>query len=360
MITVTRPYLPDRKKLDAYIDGIYQRAHLTNSGPLLNELTDRLREYLGAEHLLLVANGTLALQLAYAVLGVKGQNSKAITTPFSFAATSNSLSWEGIHPVFADIDDKSFCLSADAVAAAMQPEIKAIVPVHVYGNACDVDALEQIAAQHNIKTIYDGAHAFGVTLRGKSLLSYGDAATLSLHATKLFHAVEGGAVIFKRAEDLERAKQYINFGYRQPGDLQNVGINCKMSEFHAAMGLAVLDEIDTITQQRAEIYHFYKSRLEGAVQFPLWHPEASENYAYFPVMLKDEQQLLRVKAKFDQASIQARRYFFPSLDSLNYDSQQQYCTVSRRVASRSLCLPLYPGLEKSDQLKIVTYLLDAL
>jgi dTDP-4-amino-4,6-dideoxygalactose transaminase len=360
MIPVSKPFLPDRKKLDAYIDGIYRRAHLTNAGPLVHELTARLREYLGVEHLLLVANGTLALQLAYAVLGVKGTGSQAITTPFSFAATSNSLSWEGIEPLFADIDDASFCISPSAIAAVMQSQVRAIVPVHVYGNACDVVAIEQLARQHNVKTIYDGAHAFGVKLESKSLLNYGDATTLSLHATKLFHSVEGGAIIFQRAEDLALAHQYINFGYRRPGELHNVGINAKMSEFHAAMGLAVLDEIDDIMQQRAEICQFYTSSLKNVVQLPQRHPLATENYAYFPVLLQDETQLLRVKAKFEQADIQARRYFYPSLDTLRYSNQAQYCPVSRNIASRSLCLPLFPGLAKSTQKQIVSLLLDAL
>jgi dTDP-4-amino-4,6-dideoxygalactose transaminase len=360
MIPVSKPFLPNRKKLDAYIDGIYQRAYLTNGGPLVHELTARLRDYLGVEHLLLVANGTLALQLAYAVLGVKATGSQAITTPFSFAATSNSLSWEGIEPRFADIDDASFCISPTAIAAAMQPQVRAIVPVHVYGNACDVVAIEQLARQHNVKTIYDGAHAFGVKLDGKSLLNYGDATTLSLHATKLFHSVEGGGIIFQRAEDLALANQYINFGYRRPGELHNVGINAKMSEFHAAMGLAVLDEIADIMQQRAEICQFYTSSLKNAVQLPQRHPLATENHAYFPVLLQDETQLLRVKAKFEQADIQARRYFYPSLDTLRYSNHAQYCPVSRNIASRALCLPLFPGLAKSAQKQIVSLLLDAL
>ena len=246
MIPVTKPYLPSREKLDRYIDGIYERAWLTNNGELVQELTRRLEEYLGVENLLLVANGTLALQIAYRALGVTGRNepTEAITTPFTFVATASSLKWEGVEPVFADIDPNTWCLDPTNIEPAITPRTQAIVPVHVFGNACDVDAIDAIAKKHSLKVIYDASHAFGVKYQGESLLKHGDAATLSFHATKLFHTGEGGAIVFKRKEDLERAKKMINFGITGPETVEALGINAKMNELQAAMGLCVLDEME--------------------------------------------------------------------------------------------------------------------
>jgi dTDP-4-amino-4,6-dideoxygalactose transaminase len=233
------------RQVHQYIERCYENNQLTNNGPLAQELKARLEEYLGVQNLLLVANGTLALQIAYKVLGVSG---KAITTPFTFVATSSSLRWEGIEPVYADIDAQSLDLSPEKVLEVIDPEVTALVPVHVYGNPCDVEAFDRIAKEHGLKVIYDAAHAFGVRLNGKSILQWGDAATLSFHATKVFHTVEGGAIIFKKREDYERACRLINFGY-EGGEVVDEGINAKMSEFHAAMGLCMLDEIDTVLQQ---------------------------------------------------------------------------------------------------------------
>ncbi|HBN28622.1 MAG TPA: aminotransferase DegT, partial [Clostridiaceae bacterium] len=239
MINVTKTYLPDRTKLDKYIDKIYSTAWVTNNGQLVKELTTRLEEYLGVQNLLLVTNGTLALQIAYKALGVNGQ---AITTPFSFVATTSSLVWEGIEPIFVDIDPETFCIDPSKIEEAITSETTAIVPVHVFGNACDVEKIENIAQKYGLKTIYDGAHSFGVKYNGESLLSYGDATILSFHATKLFHTIEGGAIIFKNKEDYERAKLMINFGIDGTDSVIELGINAKMNEFQAAMGLCVLDE----------------------------------------------------------------------------------------------------------------------
>ncbi|WP_029652927.1 DegT/DnrJ/EryC1/StrS family aminotransferase, partial [Marinobacter daepoensis] len=195
MIPVTKPYFPSREKLNYYIDGIYERQWLTNNGQLVQELTKRLEDYLGVENLLLVSSGTLALQIAYRALGVSdanpGAQPEAITTPFSFIATASSLKWDGVQPVFADIDPHTWCLNPATIEAAITPNTRAIVPVHVFGNACDVEAIGAIAQKYNLKVIYDAAHAFGVKYKGESLLKHGDAATLSFHATKLFHTGEG-------------------------------------------------------------------------------------------------------------------------------------------------------------------------
>src|SRR5690606_15062004 len=243
MIPVTKPYLPRRAKLNQYLDGIYERNWLTNNGPLVQELTSRLEEYLGVENLLLVSNGTLALQIAYRALGVSdatpGAQPEAITTPFTFIATASSLKWDGVEPVFVDIDPDTWCLNPDNIEAAITKNTRAIVPVHVFGNACDVEAIDAIAKKHKLKVVYDACHAFGVRYKGESLLRWGDAATLSFHATKLCHTAEGGAIICKREEDLELAKKLIDFGIRGAETIVALGVKAKMNEIQAAMGLCV-------------------------------------------------------------------------------------------------------------------------
>lgn len=340
-INVTKTYLPDRTKLDKYIDKIYSTAWVTNNGQLVKELTARLEEYLGVQNLLLVTNGTLALQIAYKALGVTGQ---AITTPFSFVATTSSLIWEGIEPVFVDIDPETFCIDPSKIEEAITRETTAIVPVHVFGNACDVEEIEKIAQKYGLKTIYDGAHAFGVQYNGGSLLSYGDATILSFHATKLFHTIEGGAIIFKNREDLERAKLMINFGISGPDLVIELGINAKMNEFQAAMGLCVLDEIDTILEQRAKIWSHYKNFLKDHVQLQKRNFHCTNNYSYFPVLFENEEKLIEVKNAMNAVGINPRRYFYPSLDTLGYLQSTITQIKSEDIASRIICLPIYPGL----------------
>lgn len=237
---------------------------------LVQELTRRLEKYLGVENLLLVANGTLALQIAYRALGVTGRNepTEAITTPFTFVATASSLKWEGVEPVFADIDPDTWCLDPANIEPAITPRTKAIVPVHVFGNACDVDAIDAIAKRHNLKIIYDASHAFGVKYQGESLLKHGDAATLSFHATKLFHTGEGGAIVFKNKKDLALAKKMINFGITGPEKIEELGINAKMSELQAAMGLCVLDEIESIFFERSKRWKKYIKDLKKRLYLP--------------------------------------------------------------------------------------------
>ena len=346
MIPVTKPYLPNREKLDRYIDGIYKCNWLTNNGPLVQDLTRRLKAYLDVENLLLVANGTLALQIAYKALGISGSSVQveAITTPFTFVATASSLKWERVEPIFADIDPKTWCLNPTNIEAAITPYTRTIVPVHVFGNACEVEAIDAIAQRHNLKVIYDGAHAFGVTYKGRSLLQYGDASTLSFHATKLFHTVEGGAIVFKRKADLERARKMINFGITGPETIEEVGINAKMNEFQAAMGLCVLDEIEENLQGRAEVWHAYEAELKDKVQLQRRSPQASCNYAYFPLALEDESTALAILERLRAEGIMARRYFYPSLDALAY-GRSSGSHHSTDIARRVLCLPLFTGIE---------------
>jgi len=352
MIPVTKPHLPEIGRYISYIERCYENNQLTNNGPLVQELKARLEDYLGVQNLLLVANGTLALQVAYKVLGVSG---KAITTPFTFVATSSSLKWEGIEPIYADIDGESLNLSPEKTREALDPEVTALVPVHVYGNPCDVEAFDRIAQEHDLKVIYDAAHAFGVRLNGKSILQWGDAATLSFHATKVFHTVEGGAIIFKKKKDYDRACRLINFGY-EAGEVVDEGINAKMSEFHAAMGLCMLDEIETVLQKREEVYYRYYEALKDHFEMPAWKEGATRNYAYFPVLFPSEDALLKTQQRLNEAGVFPRRYFYPSLDTLGYGQPGGEYPVSRDRARRVLCLPICVALSSGVQDKIISIL----
>lgn len=362
MIPVTKPYLPSREKLDKYIDGIYERNWLTNNGPLVQELTSRLEDYLGVKNLLLVANGTLALQIAYRALGVSepinGNSPEAITSPFTFAATASSMKWEGVDPVFADIDPKSWCLAPESIERAISPNTRAIVPVHVFGNGCDVESINAIAKKHNLKVIYDASHAFGVTYKGVSLLKHGDAATLSFHATKLFYTGEGGAIAFKRKEDLERARKLINFGITGPECIEELGINAKMSELHAAMGLCVLEEMDENLTARAQVWRRYEQALRENLQLQTKHEALGYNHAYFPVVFESEAQAVHAADTLRENGVLARRYFYPSLDSVTCLNKQEPQPVSRDIASRILCLPIYSDLP-ADVLNKITGIVAA-
>lgn len=357
MIPVTRTYLPNKEKLKVYIDQIYDSGWLTNRGSLLLELEKRLAAYLGVKHLILVANGSLALQVAYKALNLTGE---VITTPFSFAATTNTLVWEGLSPVFADIDPYSFNLNPTNIEPLITTKTSAIVPVHVFGNPCEVEAIKAIGNKHNLKVIYDAAHAFGSQYKGQSVLNYGDISTLSFHATKLFHTIEGGAVITNDNELAKKIRLLINFGITGPTSIESIGINAKMNEFEAAMGLCVLDEIETINAGRKQVWQTYQESLQDKIVFQQWNKHSQNNYAYAPVLFKSEAELLKVEAKLKENDIVPRRYFYPSLDTLDYLASGQLCKYSRDRASRVLCLPMFPSLEKNSQDKICEILSNTL
>jgi dTDP-4-amino-4,6-dideoxygalactose transaminase len=362
MIPVTKPYLPSREKLDKYIDGIYERQWLTNNGPLVQELTKRLEQYLGVENLLLVSNGTLALQIAYRALGihepVNGKPAEAITTPFTFVATSSSLKWEGIEPVFADIDPDTWCLDPTNIGPAITPQTKAIVPVHVFGNACDVEAIDEIARKNNLKVIYDAAHAFGVKYKDESLLKWGDAATLSFHATKVFHTIEGGAIIFNRKEDLEKAKKLISFGISGPETIDELGINAKMNEFQAAMGLAVLENIEDIIAKRRKMKDSYIKALSNHYIVQRVQSHTVDNGAYMPIVFNSEKELRTLLSRFSEKKITPRRYFYPSLDSLDIFTSKSNVAFSSNLAQRILCLPIFHDLKHEDIKNIIELITD--
>lgn len=346
MIPVTKPFLPPRDEYIKYVEDIWQRQWLTNMGPLANELEIQLKEYLDVNHLLYVTNGTVALQLAIKALDLSGE---IITTPFSFVATTSSIVWEGCKPVFVDIDRETLNIDVTKIEAAITKSTSAILATHVYGNPCDVEAIDRIAKKYNLRVIYDAAHAFGVQVNGTSIFEFGDISTCSLHATKLYHSVEGGLVITKNPDLLKKIAYMRNFGFNGPEAFAELGINGKNSEFHAAMGLANLPFINQILSKRQLLSKRYMENLKNLkAGWPRWNTLASKNYAYFPVVFENEGLLLKIKDKLDSNEIFTRRYFYPSLSSTLPYLERQHLEVTDDVAERVLCLPLYYDLTEEE------------
>jgi len=347
MINVTKSFLPPLKDYVALLEGIWNRAHLTNNGPLLLELEEKLKEYTDAQHFIFLNNGTSALQIAIKGLELKGE---IITTPFSYIATTSSIVWENCKAVFADIDEKTLTIDSAKVEGLITDKTSAILATHVYGIPCDVESLAKVAQKHNLKVIYDAAHAFGVSYKGKPLVNYGDAATLSFHATKLFHTVEGGALITNDEALAHRFSYLRNFGHKGQEDFWGLGINAKNSEFHAAMGLCVLTSIADIIAKRRVLTELYDNLLltdNLNIRKPII-PESTEyNYAYYPVIFDSEETLLVVRDTLNGSFIYPRRYFYPSLTKLNYVKRQQ-APISEDISRRVLCLPLYYDLNTED------------
>jgi dTDP-4-amino-4,6-dideoxygalactose transaminase len=357
-IFVTKSFLPPRDEYIAYLDRIWQTSVLTNSGPLHGELEEKLKEYLEAENLLYVANGTLALNLALRALDL-GEGGEIITTPFTYVATTSSILWEKYRPVFVDIEPDNFTIDAGKIESAITKDTKAIMAVHVFGYACGVDKIADIASRHNLKVIYDAAHAFGVRYNGRPLTSYGDVSTLSFHATKLFHTVEGGACIVRDKDAAGRLALQKSFGHIKDTHYM-LGLNAKNSEFHAAMGLANFPYIGGIITERKKISETYDILLKGKVRRPKTQPELEYNYSYYPVIFKSEDELLRVFAALDAEGIYPRRYFYPSLNKLPYIKNPQSCPISEDISLRIACLPLYVGLAEADIMRIAKIIIDAL
>jgi len=346
MIQVTKTQLPDQEKLLAYIDRIYRAGWVANSGELVRELQDKLEEYLGVRHVLPVANGTLALQVAFKLLGLKGE---VITSPFTFIATASSLVWEGLKPVFVDIDPKTFNLDPAAIEKAITPETCAILPVHVFGNPCDVEVIQGLANKQGLPVIYDAAHAFGVNYQGESLLRWGDVATLSFHATKVFHTIEGGALVIQDDDLYEQARKMINFGITGPESIELLGINAKMNEFEAAMGLCLLDGVDATTAARKKIAQFYDNRLPASLCRQRRRGGATDNHGYHPVLFESEEALKAAQRLLLEDEIRPRRYFYPPLNELPFlGGGGQATPTASDISRRILCLPIYPGLSVED------------
>ncbi len=348
-IPVTKSYLPPIKEYIEYIEKIWDSNQLTNNGPLVQELEEKLKEYLGVRHLFFVSNGTIALQIAIKALDL---HSEIITTPFSYVATTSSIVWEGCEPVFVDINPKTLCLDPDLIEAAITPRTTAILATHVYGIPCDVDKIQSIAERHSLKVVYDAAHTFGVQYLGKSLVSYGDIATLSFHATKLFHTVEGGAIITNDDELAHRISYMRNFGHKGQEDFWGLGINGKNSEFHAAMGLCNLPHIAEIMAARKQVFELYDELLAGSGLTRPVLPEGTEyNFAYYPVLFPSEDALLQARDRLNEIQIYPRRYFYPSLNNLPYVKLNVF-PIAEVASSCVLCLPLYLGLNQ-DEVRLV-------
>ncbi|MGZ3861846.1 MAG: DegT/DnrJ/EryC1/StrS family aminotransferase [Bacteroidia bacterium] len=343
MINVTKVYLPQPKKYNRYLGQIWKRAWVTNRGPLVLELEEKLKKHLGVKNMLFVSNGTVAIQIAIKALDLKGE---IITTPFSYVATTTSILWENCKPVFVDIEDKTFCIDASLIERSITPKTTAILATHVYGYPCNVKMIEKIAKKHGLKVIYDAAHAFGTNYNGKSVLNYGDISTLSFHATKLYHTIEGGGIIVNSSKALtEKVNLYHTFGHLGD-DYYTMGINGKNSEFHAAMGLCNLPEVTRVISGRKKISLQYdKQLLPLGLKRPVSSKNVDYNYAYYPVLFENERALLKVKKLLAENGINTRRYFYPSLNKLPYLNKTSDCPVSEDTAKRVLCLPLYHQLE---------------
>lgn len=345
MIPVTKPFLPGIQEFESYMSSIWERQWLTNNGPLVNELELKLKNYLNVKHLLYVSNGTIALQIAIKALDLKGE---IITTPFSFVATTNSIVWEGCTPVFVDIDGETFNIDPAKIEAAITPKTSAILATHVYGNPCDIDAIQKIADQYSLKVIFDAAHCFGTKYKNKSVFDYGDISTTSFHATKLFHTIEGGAVFTKCPDLLRKMALMRNFGHNGPDEFAELGINGKNCEFHAAMGLCNLKQVDDILDKRRLLsFYYWKALTPLKAKYPKLNEDLDYNYAYFPVLFDSAELMLSCLKALENEKVYCRRYFYPPLSTLPFVAPA-YMPVCESVASRIMCLPLYHTLTSSD------------
>ena len=352
-VYVTSPTLPPLEEFIPYLQQIWDNKILTNGGPFHQQLEKELCEYLGVEYICLFANGTLALVTALQALRVTGE---VITTPYSFVATSHSLLWNGIKPVFVDIDPNTLNLDPKMIEAAITPHTTAIMPVHVYGQPCDVDAMQKIADNYNLKVIYDAAHAFGVQCNGGSVLNHGDLSVLSFHATKVFNTFEGGAIICPDAKTKVRIDQLKNFGFVDEITVVAPGINGKMSEFNAALGLLQLKYIDQVLADRKKVDAAYRERLKGVKGIRCLNDVGGKdtNCSYFPILVETDYPISRdeLYQKLKDNDIYSRRYFFPLISDFPmyrtlHSAYRENLPVATTAAQKVLCLPIYPDLDIS-------------
>lgn len=358
-VFVTRPYLPPLEELLPYLEQIWASHQLTNGGPFHQQLEQELCEYLGVNHISLFANGTLALVAALQALRITGE---VITTPYSFVATSHALLWNGIKPVFVDIDPDSLNLDPEMIEAAITPQTTAILPVHVYGRPCDTDRIQAIADTYGLKVIYDAAHAFGVEDNGGSILRHGDLSIISFHATKVFNTFEGGAVISPDAKIKQRIDYLKNFGFADEVTVVAPGINGKMNEFQAAVGLVQLQHIDDNLYQRSEIDRYYREALANVrgIKCLKLPPSSRHNFSYFPIFVASNCPLTRddVYQRLRKIGVYARRYFFPLISEFPMyrglaSAGLERVPIAHEVSASIICLPIYPGLEMVQVDKIV-------
>ena len=351
MINVTKTFFPPIEEYNLQVQRIWHNQWLTNRGELVQELEGYLKNYLAVDNIIIMTNGTIPIQIALKILGNQGE---IITTPFSYVATSAAIVWENCKPIFVDIHPDYLTIDETKIEAAITPKTTAILATHVFGNPCNVDVIAQIATKYNLKVIYDAAHSFGVTYNGKSLFTYGDVSTCSFHATKLFHTGEGGA-IFCNDADLQHKLFYShNFGHNGPLEFFGLGINGKISELQAAMGLSVFPYLDEIIKSRKEVVDYYNAHLDFTkIKTIKIRDNTVWNYSYYPVLFESEIQLLAVQKALNDKAIFPRRYFYPSLNTIAFASGQNM-PESESVAARVLCLPLYVGLLSTDLSKVVS------
>ena len=359
-IYVTQPYLPPLQEFLPYLEEIWDKKILTNSGPFHQQLEEALCDYLGVKHLALMSNGTLGLVTALQALRVTGE---VITTPYSFVATAHSLLWNGIKPVFVDICPHTLNLDPAKIEAAITPQTTAILPVHCYGHPCDVKAIQKIADNYNLKVIYDAAHAFGVQDAGGSILRHGDLSVLSFHATKVFNTFEGGAIVCPDAKTKLRIDQLKNFGYVDEVTVVAPGINGKMSEINAAFGMLQLRHIDKALARRKEIAATYREALDGVPGIRCLQDVGGEiaNHAYFPILVEPEYPLSRdaLYQKLKDKNIYARRYFYPLISDFPMyrgmpSARPENLPIAKTAAQKVLCLPIHPNLAGANQEKLIS------
>lgn len=350
MIPVTKTFLPPQEEYNSYVKRAWDKAWLTNRGELTLELESKLKEYLSVSNLIITNNGTIPLQIALKLFGKGGE---IITTPFSYVATSAAIVWENCTPIFVDIHPEYLTIDETKIEAAITPKTTAILATHVFGNPCHVNAIEIIAKKHNLKVIYDAAHCFGVKHNNQSVFNFGDVSTCSFHATKLFHTGEGGAMFCNNDETHHQLFYSHNFGHNGPLAFHGLGINAKISELQSAMGLAVFPYMDHIINERKKVTEFYNKNLNfNAVQTIKIRENTDWNFSYFPLIFDSETTLLRVQEELQKENIVPRRYFYPSLNTINY-TNGDVMPISESIASRIACLPLYVGISTEDLEKIV-------
>ncbi|MDB4391180.1 DegT/DnrJ/EryC1/StrS family aminotransferase [Akkermansiaceae bacterium] len=351
MINVTKSFFPPLELYQDYVKKIWANQWLTNNGALFKELSFKLKEKLAVNNIIPMTNGTLPLQIALNAFGKEGE---IITTPFSYVATTAAIVWEKCTPVFVDINADYLTIDETKIEAAITAKTTCILATHVYGNPCHVMAIDKIAKKYGLKVIYDAAHCFGVNYNGQSIFNFGDVSTCSFHATKLFHTGEGGAIFCQDQSTLHEMKYRNSFGHNGQEEYFGLGINAKMSELQAAMGLSVLPYIDQIISNRKRVCDYYTQNL-NFTNFSRLKLRANTkwNYSYYPVIFNSEQELLNIKKKLSERNIMARRYFYPSLTKLPYVEPEQSVPIAEDIAVRILCLPLYPQLTESSCKKIV-------
>lgn len=359
-VFLAQPFLPPLEEFIPYLERIWEKRWLTNSGDFHKQLEQELCRHLGVKYISLFTNGTLALITALQVMQITGE---AITTPFSFVATTHSLWWNNIKPVFVDIDPDDLAIDPEKIESAITPETSAILAVHVYGNPCNMEEIQRIADKYGLKVLYDACHAFGVEKDGRSILNFGDMSVLSFHATKTYNTFEGGAIVCHDEETKKRIDCLKNFGIADETTVVAPGINAKMNEFNAAFGLLQLKYVDEVRRKRKKITEYYMQNLTGieGISFPTYNKKVRLNYTYFPVFVDSKEYGItrdELYHRLTDNGINGRRYFYPLISnhpcySLLPSADKSNLRVANEVSNNVLCLPLYPDLDQHDQDRII-------